>query len=119
MFEDMSTESIVFSIFMIIILFISMVLAEEKAKKEGRKSNAKIVVAILIIGLLGMEYYSNISIKKSNLVVYDNFKKGRDIFCYGVGKTYIVSKNRDWKRYKDGFSKNDILLDIKTCRVEE
>ena len=38
--------------------------------------------------------------------------------CYVMGKTYIVSK-KDWKIYKNGFRKGDLLIDVQSCHVEE
>jgi len=90
-----------------------------KAEHEGRESHAAIWGGIGAVISTSIMIHEGISSKESALASYDNFKKQGEIICSSSGDKYIVSKSRGWKRYNVGFTKEDILINVRQCRVEE
>ena len=63
--------------------------------------------------------YEGTSSKESAMESFKKFDKHGEIICNSLTTKYVVSLPRGWKRYKDGFTKNDIVLNVRECRVEE
>ena len=100
-------------------LFLVTILTIGKAQHEGRKSYAAIWGAIGIAFSASMLIHEGVSSKESALASYEKFEKQEEIICSPLGDNYIVSKTRGWMRYNDGFTKEDLLINVRQCRVEE
>ena len=82
------------------------------------------VVAILVMGLLylfklGMNYINTFDMDTKK----EAFEKNQTFLC-AIGITnnqkLLVSKNKNWEIYKETyFKREDMLLEIRLCRVEE
>ena len=75
------------------------------------------IIGIMI--LISMIIYEGTSSKESAMESFKKFDKQGEIICNSFTTKYIVSLPRGWKRYKDGFTKNDIVLNVRECRVED
>jgi len=104
------------SIFFVLILIVFTV---GKAQSEGRDSQAGLWGMIGIMILTSMIIYEGTSSKERAMESFKKFDKQGEIICNSLSTKYIVSLPRGWKRYKDGFTKNDIILNVRECRVEE
>jgi len=100
-------------------LFLVTILAIGKAQHEGRESNAAIWGGIGAVISTSIMIHEGISSKESALASYEKYEKQGGIICSSSGDKYIVSKERGWKRYNDGFTKEDILINVRQCRVDE
>jgi len=101
-----------------LLLFATM-LAIGKAEHEGRKSYAYIFGMIGVVISVWMMINEGRSSKESALASYAKFEKQGEIICNSIGNKYIVSQSRGWKRYNDGFTKDDILINVRWCSEEE
>ena len=102
-----------------LLLLIAMYLTG-KAQIEGKTPGAGVWAAT---GVMLIVLYTiideGVSSKQRVMASYKQYEKQGDIICSIYGKDYIVSKPRGWVRYHDGFTKNDILINVRECRAEE
>ena len=102
-----------------LLLLIAMYLTG-KAQIEGKTPGAGVWAAT---GVMLIVLYTiideGVTSKQRALASYKQYEKQGDIICSVRGKNYIVSKPRGWVRYHDGFTKNDILINVRECRAEE
>ncbi len=82
------------------------------------------VVATLVMGLLylfklGMNYINTFDMDSKK----EAFEKNQTLLCAtGItnNQKLLVSKSKNWEIYKENyFKREDMLLEIRLCRVEE
>jgi len=119
MFEYANNGTLLLGGFSIFGTLLVIMLAAGKAKYEGKKSYAPILGMVVLAISVWMLIDEGIRSKESALASYEKYKKQGEIICSSSGDKYIISKQRGWKRYNDGFTKEDILINVRQCRVEE
>lgn len=103
-----------FGVFFILILKIG------KAQSENTPTpKSTIFVAVVLMIVVGMNFYEGYESKRDALAGFAKFKKGGELRCSTLNGDYLVSKDRSWKRVKDDFLKDDLLINIRWCRVQE
>ena len=119
MFEYANNGILVMGGFVFIFVLFAMVLGAGSAIHNKEKFASKpvfiVMLVLIVIGVLHEGY----STKENAMNVYKAYNNNRVIKCATLTTEYLVSKERGWSRYEEGFSKNDILLDISSCSSEE
>ena len=102
------------------LLLLSAMYLTGKAQSEGNKPGAGVwaVTGVMLIVLYTI-IDEGVTSKQRAMASYKQYEKQGDIICSIHGKNYIVSKPRGWVRYHDGFTKNDIVINVRECKVEE
>ena len=100
----------------LLMIFLTTILAAGDAYKEHKKSHALsigfTVMALLVVFIL-YDGYSTKSNIDHNIVL---FQKGKELECSTLTTSYLVSKQTGWRLRKEAFSKDSLLLDVKYCK---
>ena len=105
--------------FLIVFILFGMVIGAGKAQHDGEKfTSLPVFIVMLLIIIGGIIYEAYESSGRANNS-YEAYNSNKVIKCTSLTTTYLVSKDRGWSRYEDGFTKDDILLDIRSCGIGE
>jgi len=97
----------------------AMMLGAGKAQHEGEKFTALPLFVVMLIITVAMIVHEGYDSKNRVMSNYTAFKNSKVIECSSLTTTYLVSKDRGWKRYEDGFTKDDILINVRSCNAGE
>lgn len=96
-----------------------MLIGAGKAQADGEKFKTFplfLVMFFIATGIIVHEGYDSHARATNSYASYNN---NRVIKCSSFTTTYLVSKDAGWTKYEDGFTKNDILVNIRSCRSGE
>ena len=117
MFEYVNDGFLIVGGFLICFILFGMILGAGKAQHDGEKFKSLpifIVMLLIVIGGIIYEAYESSQKAKDS---YESYNNNKVIKCTSLTSTYLVSKETGWTKYEDGFTKNDILLNIRSCRI--
>jgi hypothetical protein len=101
-------------------VFLLLILMVRKAQSENRPiPKSSVFLAVIFLFLAGMNFYEGFASKRDALAGFAKFEKGGELRCSTMNGVYLVSKGRFWSRVKDEFIKDDLLVNIRWCSVEE
>ncbi|SFV64256.1 hypothetical protein MNB_SM-4-1676 [hydrothermal vent metagenome] len=119
MFEYANNGILVMGGIVFIFILFAMLLGAGSAMHKKEKFASKpmfiVMLVLIVIGIVHEGYSS----KENAMSAYGAYDNDRVIKCSTLTTSYLVSKERGWSRYEEGFSKNDILLDIRSCSSGE
>jgi len=119
MFDYANNALLGFGVFTFILVFFTMLLGFGAAKHKKEKfTSLPVFIVMLVIISIGITH-EGYSTKEKAMNAYNAYNNNKVIKCSTLTTEYLVSKERGWSRYKEGFNKNDILLDIRRCTSEE
>lgn len=104
-------------VFMFVLFAMALGFGSAIHKKE-KFASLPVFIVMLVIIVIGV-IHEGYSTKEKAMNAYRAYNNNKVIKCSTLTTEYLVSKERGWSRYKEGFSKNDILLDIRRCTSEE
>ena len=80
--------------------------------KEQKGGGSTLITMLLFLYAILIPFWSSYSIGKD----IEGFSKAATLKCSNDTTSYLVSQERGWTRLEDGFTKDDIFLDVSTCR---
>ena len=103
----------------IFIVLFAMVLGSGKAQATGEKFTAFSMLLIILFIITGMVVYAGYDSSTRANNCYKSYNNNKVIKCTSLTTTYLVSQETGWSKYEEGFTKNDILLDIRSCELSQ
>ena len=119
MFEYANDGILLLGGFALFGILFAIVLGSGKAQHEGKKFTALPIFIVMIIIIVAMIVHEGYDSKNRAMHSYGSFQNHEVIKCSSLTTTYLVSEETGWRKYEDGFTKNDILVDIRSCQAEE
>lgn len=119
MFEYANDRLLVMGGVVFVFIFFVMILGSGAAIHNKKKfTSLPVFIVMLVLIVIGV-LHEGYSTRENAISAYKAYDNDRVIKCSTLTTEYLVSKDRGWNRYKEGFSKNDILLDISSCSSEK
>ena len=116
MHEYMNPGFILLGGILIFAAVILMALILGKAYSKGKNTPKAIIFPILIILFaVGSALHDGYSAKEEILNNIKTYKEGKELKCYTLGETYLISNQSGWSIRKDSFLKDTLLIRADRC----
>ncbi len=116
MIEHINPGFILLGGLVLVMVFLTTIIAAGDAYKEHKKSNALPIGFTAMALLVAFILYDGYSTKSTIDKNIELFQKGKELECSTLSSSYLVSKQTGWKLRKEAFSKDSLLVDVKYCK---